>query len=209
MLVVIDYRAGNLYNVGNALRYLGAEFSFSGDPGMVRQATRIILPGVGSARAAMDSLDEQGLTDVLRQLRVPFLGICLGLQLLFQDSEEEQTPCLGILQGQVRKFDASRVKVPQIGWNRVNRVVSDAGGFLKGEVPLLEGIPEGTFFYFVHSYYASAEEESTIGVTNYGTVFASVVKKDNFWGVQFHPERSGEMGLQVLKNFLEVPSECW
>ncbi len=147
MIVVIDYKAGNLYNVGNALKYLKADFTVSGDPEVVSQADRVILPGVGSARAAMDSLAEQGLVEVLQGLRVPFLGICLGLQLLFEVSEEDNTPCLGLLPGTVRRFDSSQIKVPHIGWNQVS------GLDVSSQPPsiLLEGIPAESFFYFVHS----------------------------------------------------------
>lgn len=206
MIVVVDYEAGNLYNVGNALTYLGVDFVFSGDPEQVARASKVILPGVGSARAAMDSLREQGLIPVIRELQVPFLGICLGLQILFDSSEEEDTPCLGLLGGRVRAFDDSRVKVPHIGWNQIRRnrsltAQASAGG-------LLGGIPDGSYFYFVHSYYAPSGSDETVAVTDYASSFASVVSRDNFWGVQFHPERSGEPGFQVLRNFLAVDETC-
>jgi glutamine amidotransferase len=199
MIVVIDYRAGNLYNVGNALRHLGAEFVFSADPSVVQKAGRVILPGVGSAQAAMESLQQLGLAPVLRHLTVPFLGICLGLQLLFERSEEEQTNCLGILPGVVKRFDSSRLKVPHIGWNQVCYKASDS---------LFSGIPDMSSFYFVHSYYGPVSEDLTKGTTDYGECFSSVVAKGNYRGVQFHPERSGELGLQVLRNFLEEISPC-
>lgn len=198
MVVVIDYRAGNLYNVGNVLKYLGADFQFSGDPRVVRRAERVILPGQGAAGPAMASLQEQGLDEILRNLTVPFLGICLGLQLLFERSEEDQTPCLGILSETIRRFDPDSVKVPQIGWNQVqwNSTGSRA-------LPALsKGIENGSFFYFVHSYYAPLGEDFTVGRSEYGVCFSSVVRKRNFWGVQFHPERSGEVGLKLLENFL-------
>ena len=200
MIVVIDYQAGNLYNVGNALRFLGSEFTFSGDPQVVEKAEQVILPGQGSARPAMQSLMERGLVDVLKRIEVPFLGICLGLQLLFEASEEDQTPCLGIIPGTVRKFDSSQVKVPQIGWNQVRQ----SQGQFSGPLALFNDIADDSFFYFVHSYYAPIRDAVTIGITEYATSFASAVKKDNFWGVQFHPERSGEVGLKVLENFLAV-----
>ncbi len=197
MIVVIDYRAGNLYNVGNALRYLGAEFVFSADPAMVQKASKVILPGVGSARPAMESLAQLGLVPVLKRLSVPFLGICLGLQLLFERSDEEQTECLGILPGAVKRFDSTRLKVPHIGWNQV---------CCKGRSPLFEGIPDKSSFYFVHSFYGPVSEDLTRATTDYGARFSSVVAKGNYRGVQFHPERSGELGLQVLRNFLEEPA---
>jgi len=202
VIVVIDYKAGNLYNVGNALKFLKADFTVSGDPDVVSQAERVILPGVGSARAAMDSLAEQGLVEVLQGLRVPFLGICLGLQVLFEVSEEDNTPCLGLLPGTVRRFDSSQIKVPHIGWNQVS------GMDVSSQPPsiLLEGIPGESFFYFVHSYFAPLESPFTLGKTDYGSWFGSVAARENFYGVQFHPERSGEIGLKVLQNFLEVQS---
>ncbi len=193
MIVVIDYKAGNLYNVGNALRHLGAEFVFSGDPAVVERAGKVILPGVGSAKPAMESLEQLGLVPVLKKVSVPFLGICLGLQLLFERSDEEQTDCLGILPGVVKRFDSSRLKVPHIGWNQV---------CCKSGSSLFEGIPDKSSFYFVHSYYGPISEGLTKGTTDYGECFSSVVTKGNYTGVQFHPERSGELGLQVLRNFL-------
>jgi len=202
VIVVIDYKAGNLYNVGNALKFLKVDFTVSGDPDVVSRADRVILPGVGSARAAMESLAEQGLVEVLQDLRVPFLGICLGLQLLFEVSEEDNTPCLGLLPGTVRRFDSSQIKVPHIGWNQVS------GMDVSSQPPsiLLEGIPGESFFYFVHSYFAPLESPFTLGKTDYGSWFGSVAARENFYGVQFHPERSGEIGLKVLQNFLEVQS---
>ena len=206
MIVVVDYEAGNLYNVGNALTFLGVDFVFSGDPERVAQASKVILPGVGSARAAMDSLAEQGLVPVIRELQVPFLGICLGLQLLFDSSDEEDTPCLGVMEGRVRSFDDSRVKVPHIGWNQVWRGRSSPEQAAAAK--LLDGIPDGSYFYFVHSFYAPAGAAETAAVTDYADSFASMVFRKNFWGVQFHPERSGEPGLRVLKNFIQVDDPC-
>lgn len=193
MVVVVDYDAGNLYNVAHALKFLGVEFQMSGDPQVIRRAERVILPGVGSARAAMASLDRQGLTPVLRDLTAPFLGICLGLQVLFERSEEEDTPCLGILKGSVRKFDSRTVKVPHMGWNTVRW--SDSPG------AILEGIPQESYFYFVHSY-AAPVNDFTAATTCYDVEFASVVACRNFLGFQFHPERSGEMGLRLIRKFL-------
>ena len=206
MIVVVDYEAGNLYNVGNALTWLGVDFVFSGDPERVARASKVILPGVGSARAAMESLREQGLIPVIQELQVPFLGICLGLQLLFDSSDEENTPCLGVMEGRVRGFDDSRVKVPHIGWNQIRR--SRALPAPAGAGRLLDGIPDGSYFYFVHSYYAPSDSGETVAVTDYASSFASVVSRGNFWGVQFHPERSGEPGLRVLRNFVGVDEPC-
>ena len=197
MIVVIDYKAGNLYNVGNALRHLGGAFAFSADPAVVEKASKVILPGVGSARPAMESLEQLGLVPVLKQLSVPFLGICLGLQLLFERSDEEQTDCLGILPGTVKRFDSTRLKVPHIGWNQVCSQDGDS---------LFDGVPDQSSFYFVHSFYAPLIEGVTKGTTDYGECFSSAVAKGNYRGVQFHPERSGELGLRVLRNFLEDPA---
>ena len=196
MVIVVDYEAGNLYNVANALTFLGIEFEFSGDPDTLRKADRVILPGVGSARSAMNSLKEQGIAGVLRELKVPFLGICLGLQLLYETSEEDNTECLGILPGAVRRFDSSVGKVPHIGWNQVDWQGEENG--------LTKGLSPGTFFYFVHSYYAPQADEYTLATTNYGVTFSSMVQMGNFVGCQFHPERSGRVGLRLLENFLRI-----
>ena len=199
-IVVVDYRAGNLYNVGNALKHLGAEFVFSGDPVVVAKADKVILPGVGSARAAMTSLESQGLCDVIRGLKVPFLGICLGLQLLFERSEEDDTECLGVLPGSIRKFDSECTKVPQIGWNQVAWRKNDLLDPFAGQI--VSGMPEASYFYFVHSYYAPLTDGTTIGTTIYGKVYSSAVVSGNFLGFQFHPERSGEVGLELLRRFV-------
>ena len=199
MIVVIDYKAGNLYNVGNAMRHLGVPYIFSGDSSTVAAASKIILPGVGSASAAMDSLRERGLLEVLKHSKVPFLGICLGLQLLFGSSQEEDTPCLDILPGRVQRFDSSREKVPHIGWNQVDFWSKQSGG-----THLFDGIRDGSYFYFVHSYYAPVDEALVLGVTDYDGPFASAVQREHFHGVQFHPERSGDAGLRLLRNFTEM-----
>ena len=190
MIVVIDYTAGNLYNVGHALKHLGADFMFSGDPADVGRADKIILPGVGAAKPAMESLADQGLVEALRQVSVPFLGICLGLQLLFEVSEEEDTPCLGLLPGRVLRFDSSQVKVPHIGWNRV----AGTNGSSQPASPLFDGVPAGSFFYFVHSYYAPVEEPVTLGTTEYGLSFSSVVVRDTCGVCNSTPRGPGKSG---------------
>lgn len=198
MVVVVDYDAGNLYNVANALRHLGADFVMSGEPDVVSAASRVILPGVGSAQAAMRSLQRQGLVPVLRNLRVPFLGICLGLQLLFELSEEDSTPCLGIIPGRVCRFSDERVKVPQIGWNRVEWNPTSFPAVFR---PVLDGLPRAGYFYFVHSYFAPLSE-ATVGRADYDVEFSAAVAVGNYLGVQFHPERSAELGLQLLAAFI-------
>jgi imidazole glycerol-phosphate synthase subunit HisH len=202
MLVVIDYDAGNLYNVANALRHLGVGFAVSASPETVLAADRVILPGVGSAKAAMASLRRQGLDDVIRNLKVPFLGICLGMQLLFEGSEEDDTPCLGLLPGRVSRFAGDGLKVPQIGWNLVEWRSGSEGqaGFVNR---LLSGLSRVEYFYFVHSYYAPVLPDATLATADYGRVFSAAVRTGNFLGVQFHPERSGEAGLALLRNFCE------
>lgn len=203
-IVVVDYDAGNLYNVANALTRLGANFRFSSRAEDIAAADGVILPGVGAAPPAMNSLGEQGLIAALRDLQAPFLGICLGMQLLFERSEEEDCPCLGRLPGIVRRLDSEGVKVPHIGWNDIRFT----NGGSNGSRLLLEGIPEGTFFYFVHSYAAEAGP-SAIALTDYPDPFASVVCERNIAGVQFHPERSGEAGLRLLGNFVDwVGARC-
>lgn len=201
MIVVIDYKAGNLYNVGLALKHLGVEHTFSSDPEVVASAEKVILPGVGSARAAMDSLEEKGLCRVIRNLEAPFLGICLGLQLLFENSDEDNVECLGILPGSISLFNRDNVKVPHMGWNQVLWDQEMCAGLRD---TLLEGIPSGGFYYFVHSYYAPTAAGVTMAETEYDGVFSSAVKKDNFFGFQFHPERSGETGLKLLNNFVNL-----
>lgn len=194
-VVVVDYQAGNLYSVGRGLRHLGVDFVFSSHPGVLAAAERLILPGVGSAATAMNSLRDLGLIEVLRRFHKPFLGICLGMQLLFKQSEEESCRCLGLIGGSIRRFDSTVVKVPHVGWNHVRQVASHGRG-------LFEGVPDGSYFYFVHGYHADVIDGATTGVTDYSTPFSSVVSAGNFHGVQFHPELSGEVGLRLLGNFL-------
>jgi glutamine amidotransferase len=201
-VVVVDYEAGNLHNVGRALKALGREFLLSSSPEDIEGARQVILPGVGSARAAMDSLSEQGLTEALRRTRAPILGICLGMQLFFELSEEEEeVECLGMIPGKVSRFNDDSVKVPHIGWNQIRP--ADKSNKVR---ILLQGIPSGSFFYFVHSYYAPLSNH-TLTTTDYSVPFSSAVGYKNLWGVQFHPELSGERGLKMLDNFLSYGSE--
>ncbi len=197
MITIIDYNAGNLKSVQNALDRLGAEYVVASDPRVVEKAEKVIFPGVGAAGAAMEALKECELVDVLRNLKVPMLGICLGMQLLSDLSEEDGAECLGVVSGKVRRFEGD-VKVPQIGWNLVK---------FAGSCPLFKDIPDESRFYFVHSYAPPLSDE-TVGVSFYGQPFASVVQRDNFYGVQFHPEKSGEVGLKILQNFLNLEEEC-
>ncbi len=185
--------AGNIRSVVNALNRLGIRAEVSNDPAVLTKATHIILPGVGEARTAMEALDRSGVSQWLREARVPFLGICLGMQLLFERSMERDTSGLGIVSGTVRRFETGTLKVPHMGWNTVAPVQPSL---------LLDGIAPEAFFYFVHSYYAPVTAE-TLARSDYGIAFASVVQRDNFYGVQFHPEKSGTAGLQLLRNFIE------
>lgn len=201
MIAIVDYNAGNLTSVKLALDYLDTQSEITRSPARILAADRVIFPGVGSAGAAMQNIRALGLADVLRQVvqrGTPFLGICLGAQIIFESSEEDGgVQCLGLLAGKVKRFQPTNPadKVPQIGWNSAT--------FIKPH-PLFAGIESGSEFYFVHSYYpAPADRACVLGETEYAdTRFASVVARDNLAATQFHPEKSGRLGLQVLKNFI-------
>ncbi len=200
-VAVIDYQAGNLRSVETALRHLGAEFRVTDRPEEALGAERLVVPGVGEARAAMEVLDPAGLGEAIRQFAAsgrPTLGICLGAQVIFERSEERNTPCLGILPGEVRRFPPSLreagLKVPHMGWNRV---------FTRVSHPLLAGVPDGSYFYFVHSFYPQpADLELVLAECDYGLRFAAGVGRGNLAAFQFHPEKSGAPGLRLLANFL-------
>jgi glutamine amidotransferase len=194
MIGIIDYGAGNVRSVGNALERLRTPFFISKDISELSKAQKLILPGVGEAQSAMKSLGQSGLVEWLKTVKVPFLGICIGMQILFDHSDERETPCLGVVAGRVQRFDASRVKIPHMGWNRVN---------IRQSSSLFRDIGEGEYFYFVHSFRAPVVE-TTLAVTEYAGDFSAAVRKDNYYGVQFHAEKSGNAGLQVLRNFVEL-----
>lgn len=202
MIAIIDYGSGNLRSVYNAFKALGAEAKVISDAASLKKAERIVLPGVGSSKDAIVSLGEKGLAEALLgeiNRGKLFLGICLGLQLLFESSEEAGgVVCLGLLKGKVKLFPAGKgIKVPQIGWNTVKLAANDC--------PIFDGIKDGSYFYFVHSYYCdSREREWTVGMTEYGVNYASAVHKDNIFAVQFHPERSQGDGLRILENFVNL-----
>ncbi|MET0420402.1 MAG: imidazole glycerol phosphate synthase subunit HisH [Acidimicrobiia bacterium] len=195
MISVVDYRAGNAPSVQFALAHLGLACRLVDSPEQVADAERIILPGVGAARATIDSLQERGLVDALAARvadGVPFLGICIGLQVLFDHSEEGDTPTLGWVPGTVIRFPSDR-RVPQIGWNEV-RFVRDH--------PVLEHVGDTGHFYFVNSYHCvPADDADVLGVTEYGHEFCSVVARDNIVATQFHAEKSGPLGLDLLRGF--------
>jgi glutamine amidotransferase len=200
-IVVVDYDAGNLRSVRRALEAVGLKPLVTPDPRDVATAEALVLPGVGSAQDCMRKLSERGLVEPLREYAQsgrPFLGVCVGLQLLFHGSEEGGgVECLGILPGIVRRFPTENgLKVPQIGWNDVHFTRSH---------PLLEGIPEASYFYFVHGYYADPSDPSiTIGVADYGGDFAAIVERDNVQATQFHPEKSADAGLRIYANFGKI-----
>ncbi len=191
MIGVIDYEAGNLASVTNALRSIGASVVVSSDERELAQCGGIILPGVGAAPLAMRSLVAGGLADFIRSLEVPFLGICLGMQVLYDESREGNTKCLGIVPGTVEEFDARASRVPHMGWNEV---------VFTSDYPLAESIGEKRHFYFAHSYYAPVGAATT-ATTECGFSFSAAITKGNYYGVQFHPEKSGAAGLELLRNF--------
>ena len=198
VIVIIDYQAGNLTSVVRSLKALGVEAAVTQDPAVVAQATRVIFPGVGAAGKAMATLRELGLDQALRQSfqrGIPILGICLGAQVILEHSEENDAACLGLLPGHTRALPRGEgLKIPHMGWNRVR--------FLRAH-PIFKGLPEGAEYYFVHSYYpAPAETTMVVGVTDYGMEFPCAIAWRNLVATQFHPEKSGRFGLQILENFL-------
>jgi glutamine amidotransferase len=194
MIGIIKYKAGNLASVTNALERLGAKFFISDDPAELEKASGIIFPGVGHAGAAMDDLRSRDLDIWLKQTKKPVLGICLGMQLLYESSEEGETQTLGIIPGRLKKFDSSKAKVPHMGWNQFKPLQKH---------PLINGIDNKQFLYYVHGFYAPSNEH-TLASCKYIRDFAAVVAKDNFMGVQFHPEKSGQVGSLLLQNFLDM-----
>ena len=193
MIVIIKYNAGNIASVQNALNRLGYESIITDDIELIKKAKKVIFPGVGEASSAMQYLQEKGLDTVIKNLKQPVLGICLGLQLLCKSSEERTTTCLGVFDTVVKKFPP-KDKVPHVGWNSFSVLQNKA--ILK-DINLTDNV------YYVHSYYAEACTES-IANCSYITDFSVILHKDNFYGMQFHPEKSGSIGETLLKNFLEV-----
>ena len=190
-LVIIDYGAGNIQSIKFAFQRLGVEAVLTNNPQEIINADRVIFPGVGEASSAMTKLWESGLHDVISNLKQPVLGICLGMQLMCNSSEEGSTEGLGIFDTEVVKFN-SGVKIPQIGWNKIEN--------LKGD--LFKDLDDD-FIYLVHSYYAPKTKE-TVATSFYGLAYSAALQKDNFYGVQFHPEKSGTYGAKILQNFLEL-----
>ena len=196
-IVIVNTGCANISSVRFALERLNVEVVVSDDLETIKQADKVFLPGVGSANAAMASINNKGLAETLRGLTQPVLGICLGMQLMVEESEEGvsgNTPCLGLIPGKVRRMEVGDKRLPHMGWNTVTPV---------GDNPLFKGIPDGTYFYFVHSF-AVAEYEHTLASCDYGLTFSAALNKDNFYGVQFHPERSGKAGARLLQNFVDM-----
>jgi imidazole glycerol-phosphate synthase subunit HisH len=191
--IIIKYNAGNIRSVLFALERIGVQAKVSDDAEEILSADKIIFPGVGEASTAMQYLKERKLDEVIKAAKQPLLGICLGQQLLCRYSEENNTNCLGIFDVDVKRFQSNEMKIPHMGWNTST----------VKENPLMAGIPKETYCYFVHSYYADLCE-STIATTNYINDFSSALNKNNFYGVQFHPEKSADAGEQMFKNFLSL-----
>ena len=197
-LVIIKYNAGNIQSVLYALERIGVEAVVTDDEALIRMADKVIFPGVGEASTAMNYLNERGLDKIIKSLKQPVLGICLGMQLMCAYSEENDTPCLGIFDEQVKQFNPNaktqaELKVPQIGWNTIYDL----------KTPLFNGLKENSYCYFVHGYYA-AKGEHTIATTDYVLPYSAALHRDNFYGVQFHPEKSAVIGEQILKNFIQL-----
>ncbi len=202
-IAIIDYNAGNINSVMNALERLGADFVLTGDISEIKSASKVILPGVGNASFAMEELRRSGLIDTIRSLRQPVLGICVGMQVLCNSSQEENTKCIGIFDSNVLQFPmpsenadaiAAEAKVPHMGWNSIQNL----------ESKLFKGIEEGSDVYFVHSFYPTLGTD-TIATSRHGNImFSAALKYENFYGTQFHPEKSGDTGERILKNFLAL-----
>ena len=191
-LVIVNYGAGNIQSIRFAFQRLGYSLELSADPDRIRRADKVIFPGVGEASSAMAKLTESGLDKVIPELHQPVLGICLGMQLMCHSSEEGPTKGLGIFDADVMRFPGD-LKVPQIGWNSIHKLGP----------PLFKGLDEGAYIYLVHSYYAPLCRD-TIATTDYGFPYSAALARDNFYGVQFHPEKSSAPGARILENFLKL-----
>lgn len=194
MIAIVDYKMGNLRSVENALKRLGAEFTVTSDAAVIRSADRVLMPGVGNAAEAMDNLRAASLVDVVRSLRRPVLGICVGMQVMCRHSEEGDVDCLNLFDARVKRFEPSAdLKVPHMGWNTIGNL----------ESKLFKGIDGGEYVYFVHSYYPELCPD-TIATSRHGVMFSAALKYENFYGTQFHPEKSGDVGERIIENFLRL-----
>ncbi|MBO4993696.1 MAG: imidazole glycerol phosphate synthase subunit HisH [Alistipes sp.] len=194
MIAIVDYKMGNLRSVENALKRLGAEFCVTSEEEVIRAADRVLLPGVGNAAEAMENLKKVNLVEVIRSLRRPVLGICVGMQVMCRHSEEGDVECLNIFDARVRRFTPSaELKVPHMGWNRIGNL----------ESKLFRGLDGGSYVYFVHSYYPELCPD-TIATSQHGVMFSAALKYENFYGTQFHPEKSGDVGERIIENFLKL-----
>lgn len=198
MIAIIDYKCGNLRSVENALDRLGCEYVLTADPAVILKADKVILPGVGNAAEAMSNLEATGLVPVIKSIRRPVLGICVGMQIMCRDSEEGNVKCLGIFDSHVRRFPQDPdAKVPHMGWNGI-------GNLTLGKCKLFNELKSGSFVYFVHSYYPTLCQD-TIATCRHGqTLFSAALKYENFYGTQFHPEKSGDAGELILRNFVAL-----
>ena len=194
MIAIVDYKMGNLRSVENALKRLGAEFVVTSDADVIRSADRVLMPGVGNAAEAMENLRKAELVDVIRSLRRPVLGICVGMQVMCRHSEEGDVDCLNLFDARVKRFEpAVDLKVPHMGWNTIGNL----------ESKLFKGIEGGEYVYFVHSYYPELCPD-TIATSRHGVMFSAALKYENFYGTQFHPEKSGDVGERIIANFLKL-----
>jgi imidazole glycerol-phosphate synthase subunit HisH len=202
MIAIVDYGAGNMYSIEKALQYVGAHAVVTDDPAVVATARAVVLPGVGSGGTAMARMMERGLDDAIRQATQQgksFLGICLGMQLLAEYHAEGEVNGLGLFHGEVRRIPDGP-KIPHMGWNQVQP--------LRENLPIFAGISQDAYFYFAHSYYVEPwDQHGVAAVTDYGSPFCSVIVAEHVWGTQFHPEKSGAAGLQLLSNFVKWGSE--
>ncbi len=198
MIAIIDYGAGNIRSIEKALEYVGASVQITDEPDIVNKAQAIVLPGVGSGGAAMSRMTERGLDDAIRkatQQGIPFLGICLGMQLLADHHAEGEVDGLSLFPGEVRRIPHGP-KIPHMGWNQVKTQHT--------ALDIFDNIPQDAYFYFAHSYYVEPQDSQGVAaVTDYGSPFCSVIVTERVWGTQFHPEKSGSVGLQLLQNFLK------
>lgn len=195
-VAIVDTGCANLASVGYALSRLGVSNTVTQDTSVIRSADHVILPGVGAMPFAMEQLRARGLIDVLRKLSQPVMGICLGMQMLFEGSEEGNVNGLGLVEGTIAQMDTNGSPLPHMGWNTLENLADD---------PLLHGIKTGDYAYFVHSF-AAPISERTLASTTYGQKFSAIIKQDNIYGCQFHPERSAQTGAKILANFLKVRS---